>query len=237
MSHTLCGARAWSAVGNDQVFCWNEDRRLTANARVEVDLLERRTGQTQVVQHALVLGSVLGHLLRELVVHVIANSLGCFFFEFVDGSDDLGLDWTRSRECFDDGLGLKTDRGLSQHGGEHAAGTSPWFGALFILHAKDLKAFDVHLNPVLAAGNVGFKLTQEVVGQFSKLAIVHKLCEVGTEIFRRFFVGHEVNFNAIDADHHAIWVLNLNLDCRGVILHDIFKAHPTGSATNTGDHI
>ena len=104
MSHALGSARTGRAIGDDQVLGGDEHRSLTANARVKIDLLERSTGQAQVVQHALMLRAVLGHLLRELEVHVITNPLGCIFFQLVDCTNDLRLDRTCSGECLDDGL-------------------------------------------------------------------------------------------------------------------------------------
>ena len=104
MSNALGSARAGRAIRNDQVLGRDKDSNLSAKAWVKVDLLERSTGQAQVVQHALVLWAVLGHLLCELEVHVITNPLGCIFFQLVDRTNDLRLDRTCSGECLDDGL-------------------------------------------------------------------------------------------------------------------------------------
>ena len=100
------------------------------------------------------LWAVLRHSVNQLEVHVGANTLRSLFLQFVDCANDLRLDGALGRECLNDGLGLKANCGFSQEGGEDPAGSRPRFGALFILHAQNLKALDIHLYPLFAGGYV-----------------------------------------------------------------------------------
>ena len=150
------------AVGDDEVFSRYEHCRLPLHARVEIHLLERASSQPQGVEHPLVLRAVLRHHLGELVVHVIAHPVSGFFLEPVDGTDDFCLDRALRREGLDDGLALEAYGSFSQHRGEHSAGTVPGFCALFVLHAQDFQALDIHIHPVLAGCNVGIDQPHQV---------------------------------------------------------------------------
>ena len=147
---------------------------MTAKAGIEVDLLEGGTCQTQVEQHAFMLWAVLRHSINQLEVHVGANTLGSIFLEFVDCTNDLRLDRALGGECLDDGLGLEPYCGFSQEGRENTAGPSPRLGALFILHAKNLEALDIHIYPVFSGGDVGLNLGNQIRAELLKLALVHE---------------------------------------------------------------
>ena len=222
MRHALSRACTSGAVRNDHVFGRAEDGCLTAQGRVKVNLLECSASQAQVEQHALMLWPVFGHAVNQLVIHVRANTLGGFFFELVDCTDDLRLHWALSREGFDDGFRLESDGSFCQQCGEHAASASPWLGALFILHAKNIKAFDEHLNPVFARVDVRINFSHEVGAKLLQLAFVHVFGQVG--IKRWLFhvaAGHQVDLKTVKTDHHVIGVLDHDLHRRGVILHHV----------------
>ena len=220
--HALRSTRTRCAVRDDEVFGRDKHCSLATDARVEIHLLERSAGQTQVVQHALVLGAVLRHLFRELVVHVLAHALRSFFLELVDRTDDFGLDRALRRERFNDGLALEADGRFGQHGGEHPAGTLPRLGALFVLHAQHFKAFDVHLDPLFAGVRVGLHQLNQLACEFLQLALVHVFGQVGTELFciAAAFPGHQVDLETVHTDLDAFWVFDHDLNCRGVVLRD-----------------
>ena len=106
---TLRGHGTRRAIGDDDVFGWAEDRRLAPQTGVVVHLLERRAGQPQGVQQALMLGPVLGHLLRQAEVHVVAHPVGRVLAVLVRVTDNLGLDRAGGWERLDDRLGLEPD--------------------------------------------------------------------------------------------------------------------------------
>ena len=104
------------AVGNDQVFSRDERRSRALHVRVVVHLLERRTRKAQVVEHALVLGSVLNHLLGQAEVHVVTHPLGSLFLLPRHLANDLRLHRPLRRESLRDHLGLEPDRRFRQQG-------------------------------------------------------------------------------------------------------------------------
>ena len=214
--HALSVEDARRPVRHDDLFGGDEHRHLPPQAGVEVDLLERSACKAQRVQHALVLRAILRHHLGKLVVHVVADTFGSFFLELGDGTNDLGLDRTRSGERLDDGVRLEAHSRFGQDSGVHATRAVPRLGALLILHAQDLKALDERIDPVLATGDVALHVTHQVRGKGLQLVLVKELSEVCVEVVGSGGICFRSQFNLhpAHANSQALGILDFNLDCR-----------------------
>ena len=163
MCYTLGTLHSYGAVGHDNVFCWDENRCLALEIGVVIHLLKCGTGGWQVPQHPLVLHTKLRHALCQLVVHVILDPLGSFFFLSRVLTNDLGLHRPLGRECLHDGFTLEPHHGFCNHGVEHTTSAIPRFCALFVLQAKQHKPFFVSLLPVFSGVQVVFDVLKQLV--------------------------------------------------------------------------
>ena len=159
------------------------------------------------------LWAVLRHLFSQPVVHVVLDALGSFFFQPVDGANDLRFYRTLSRECLNDRLGLEAHSGFGQDRRKNTAGTVPWLGPLFVLHAEDLKTPDVHLGPVFSAGNISLNHAHDVGANLFQLSIIHVLGQVVVKCnFAHVIFWHKVNLKAVNTNFYALRVFNFDLD-------------------------
>ena len=218
--NALSSPCVWCAIRNDDVFGRNKYGSLTAKAWVKVDFLKSRASKTQVEQQTLMFRPILWHLLCELVVHVITNSFGSLFLELVDGPNNFCFDRAFGRKSFNNRLRLKSDSRLSQDSWENTASTIPRLCALLILHAKNIKALNVHLSPVFATCHVGFDQLNQLGCNRLKLAVIHMLGQVCIKLYV-VILWHEVNLNAINPNYHIVWIFNHDLNGRRVILHNV----------------
>ena len=193
VSHALCRLQTRRTVWNDDIFRRHIYRCLAVQLDIHVHFLERVTGKAQAPQHALVLGTVLDHHFRQLIVHVITNTLSCFLDLRGLFADDLCLDRTRCGERLHHGLGLELHNCFSQDGVVHTTRAIPRFSPVFHLHAEQLKAIDICLNPLFATSNVSLILTDQLTRQFEQLAFFHCLSEVLVKlvvVFLFLFLNH-----------------------------------------------
>ena len=165
-------------VGHNDVFCGDEHRNLTANARVVVDLLERRASQGQVPQQLLMLWPVLSHHFSELVVHVFTNSCRCFFFGGCIFAQNLCLHRACGWERLHDAFGLEAHNGLCQHGVKHTTRALPRLRTIFVLQAQQLQAVYIRMNPLFAVTDVFGKVLHELTAQRVQCTGVHELSQV-----------------------------------------------------------
>ena len=149
-------------IRHNNIFSRQEDSNLPPHCRVVVDLLKSRASQAKRVQHPLMLGTILNHLVGQLVVHVILDTLRSLFLHLIHGTHDLSLNRTSSRESLRDHFRLETHSSFRQQGGVDTTRTRPRLGALLILHAKDFQAFDKRIHPIFAAVNVSVNKINKV---------------------------------------------------------------------------
>ena len=157
---------------------------------------------------------VLHHHFSQLVVHVLAHASCGFFTQQVNSSNDLGLDWPHCWERLHHRFTLEPDHALGEHRVEHTTRTLPRLSPVFILQAQQFQAIDIGLYPILAVHAVFAKVFNEVHTQRLQIAVVHVLGKVGIKRLSRFFLGLQVNLNAVHANIHFVGVLDLNLDVR-----------------------
>ena len=100
------------------------------------------------------LGPVLIHPVRKLIVHVDLHAHGSVTGLGRFLTDNLRTDGSLSRERLHHGLSLELNQCFREQRVINTAGTGPRLGPILYLQAQKLEPVNVSLNPVLTAVNI-----------------------------------------------------------------------------------
>ena len=212
MGDAVAGVQVRGPVGQDDVFCGDKHRHLTAQARVVVHLLERATSGWQAPQHALMLRPELTHHFCQLVVHVELDTHSGFLFLRGLLAQNFGTYRALRGEGLRDRLRLEAHNRLGNHRVEHARRAVPRFCALLVLEAQQLQPFCVGFLPVLAGVLVVLDVPCQVPGQGLQGRLVHLLGQVVIERVVFFVARADGQLHVPGVDIDFLGVDDLNLD-------------------------
>ena len=184
--HTLRRHQIPRRVRDDQILRQDVWRHSPLQVPVIVDLLERRSAIPKVIQHLVVVGIILLHLDRDLIVHVILYALGLRLLLRRGIPSNLRPNRTARRQHFLVSLRLKLRHRLIEKRMNDTSRTVKRFCAFLIRKAKERKPLLIRLFPVIPARIIILNQPTKFLTDLSQISVRQNRSQIVAKPNRRY---------------------------------------------------
>ena len=235
MSHTVSRHQITRRIRHDQILRQHIRRYRPLQIPVVVNLLEGRSTIPKVIQHLIVVGIILLHLDRDLVVHIVLYTLrlGLLFRSNIPSNHRPGR--PTCRKHFLVSLRLKLCYGLVKKRVNDTSRTVKRFRPFLIREAKQRKPLLIRLLPIITPRVVVLNQPTEILTDLRQISLIQHRRDVVPKTKRGYIQGLDVP--AKDHRRPAILVrLNSHIPIRRKIPLAVIRKSNLGSRTFVHRH-